>query len=93
MLNNICEVAKIIPNQQFGFRHEILTVHAIKKFSEDICLALNNNEMVGVALLDLQTAFNKVWNQGLLYKLNQKKFPPELIKLLATMLTNGKKNP
>jgi hypothetical protein len=44
--------------------------------------------VTGMLLLDIQKAFDKVWTQGLIYKLIQLRFPSQLIKLLHSYLTD-----
>ena len=36
-----CAKNKVIPENQFGFRHKHSTIHAINKLTSDICWALN----------------------------------------------------
>ncbi|XP_046734973.1 uncharacterized protein LOC124404685 [Diprion similis] len=81
-----CDENEIIPESQFGFRHRHSTIHAISKFTSDICWSLNNSECVAACLIDLEKAFDTVWLDGLFYKLMKKNFPKHLIKMLWVML-------
>lgn len=85
-LTSFCDKNLIIPESQFGFRHKHSTLHAVNKFTADICWALNNNECVAACFIDLEKAFDTVWLDGLFYKLIKKGFPRQLIKILWVML-------
>lgn len=89
-LTRFCDANDIIPNCQFGFRYKHSTVHAITKFTSDICWHRNSKRFVGACLIDLEKAFDTVWREGLIYKLLQKTFPSHLVKMIADMIT-GKK--
>ena len=80
----------LIPDNQFGFRHRLSTVHALNKLSSDVHYALARKESVAACLIDLEKAFDTVWIKGLVYKLNQNGCPPHLLKILTNMLRNKK---
>jgi hypothetical protein len=40
--------------------------------------------------LDIEKAFDKTWHPGLVYNLSELQFPINLIKLIASFLTNRK---
>ncbi|XP_076660285.1 uncharacterized protein LOC143363606 [Halictus rubicundus] len=86
----VCAERKLIPETQFGFRRNHSTVHAITKFTSDICWARNAGDCVGAVFIDLEKAFDTVWLDGLFYKLLKKNFPKHLIKILWNMV-HGKK--
>ncbi|XP_011314664.1 uncharacterized protein [Fopius arisanus] len=79
---------KIIPDNQFGFRHHHSTTHAVHKFLADVNKSLHLNYMVGATLIDLEKAFDSVWHDGLIYTLIKKKFPTNLIKLIWDMISD-----
>lgn len=89
-INAHCKKENIIPDHQFGFRHKHSTIHAINKFTSDICWNLNNNQCTGALFIDLEKAFDTVWLEGLLYKLIKNKFPTYLIKIIWNMITDRK---
>ncbi|XP_076751563.1 uncharacterized protein LOC143423842 [Xylocopa sonorina] len=66
------------------------TIHAITKFTSDICWARNAGDCIGAVMIDLEKAFDTVWLDGLFYKLLKKDFPIPLIKLLWNMLHDKK---
>jgi hypothetical protein len=55
-----------------------------------ITLNFNNNMSTAAVFLDIEKAFNKTWNSGLLYKLSELTFSISLIKLIASFLINRK---
>lgn len=81
-----CNNHNIIPDNQYGFRHKHSTIHAINKLTSDICWALNDKKYVGACLIDLEKAFDSVWLNGLIYKLEIKGFPRHLIQLIHSMI-------
>lgn len=87
---SFCNSKNIIPEHQFGFRHRHSTIHAITKFTSDICWARNNGDCVAALLIDLEKAFDTVWLDGLFYKLLKKEFPKHLVKMIWNMLHNKK---
>ena len=84
-LTDFCNENKIIPDQQFGFRHEHSTSHAINKFLSDSMTYLNKRQSIAACLIDLEKAFDSVWLKGLFYKLKEKKISPYIIRLLYFM--------
>lgn len=85
-LTEFCKTKKIIPNEQFGFKYKHSTVHALHKLTSDINKYLHNNNKVGAVLIDLEKAFDSVWLDGLIFKLNRDKFLPELVLLVYNMV-------
>ena len=89
-LNKIIEEKQIFRNNQFGFRKRHSTIHAINTITSNICWQLNKKNCVGVCLLDLTTAFDKLWTKGLIYKMEQFEFPMHLIHLIFEMISEKK---
>ncbi|CAK9832643.1 RNA-directed DNA polymerase from mobile element jockey [Anthophora retusa] len=89
-IGKYCDKNNVIPETQFGFRHQHSTTHAITKFISDICWARNADECVGALFVDLEKAFDTVWWDGLFFKLIKKRFPQHLTKMIWSML-HGKK--
>jgi hypothetical protein len=85
-----CEENKCIPANQYGFKKQHSTYHAMAKLYSDICWAKNGNNAVGALLIDYKSAFDTIWLDGLFYKLRQICFPINLIKMIWSMLRNKK---
>lgn len=77
-----------MPENQFGFRFKHSTVHAVNKLTSDICWALNDMKCIGACLIDIEKAFDTVWHEGLLTKLQQKNFPEHLVEIIWSMIRN-----
>ena len=70
----------IIPNTQFGFRSKHSTLHQVHRLTDTIASALENKKYCTGLFLDVAQAFDKVWHNGLLFKL--KKFMPAPLYLI-----------
>jgi Reverse transcriptase (RNA-dependent DNA polymerase) len=81
---------KIIIPQQFGFRQGHSTVHQILRITECASFGFNKNQSTGIALLDLEKAFDVIWHNGILFKLHKLQFPLYIIKLIYSFLNNRK---
>lgn len=85
-----CDNNNVIPDCQFGFRRFHSSVHAIGKFTSDCCWYLNGKQCVGACLIDLEKAFDSVWQTGLFYKMIENRFPPHLIHIVRDMVVDKK---
>lgn len=87
-LNNFDRKHKITADCQFGFRAKHNTTQQVVRIVNDITTNYNKDKVTVMTLLDIQKAFDTVWITGLLHKLITMDFPPNLIKLIHTYLTN-----
>lgn len=85
-----CEEKELITENQFGFRKQHCTTHAINKLVSDTQWEFQNNRVTGACLIDLEKAFDTVWLDGLVYKLHKLKFPKFLLKIICTMIYDRK---
>ena len=69
-LYSFLEEKEILYKQQFGFRNNHSTTHALLSITEEICEAYNNGSYVCGVFLDLKKAFDTVTHKILLGKLN-----------------------
>jgi hypothetical protein len=68
-LKPIIERKNPIPNHQFGFQSKHSTtdhVHRITNSTENV---LEEKQVCSAIFLDVAQAFDKVWHEGLIYKL------------------------
>ena len=64
----------LMPDNQFGFRYGHSTIHAITKLTSDVCYNLNNNMCTGAIMIDMAKAFESVWLDGLIFKMQRLNF-------------------
>jgi hypothetical protein len=79
----------LLTENQFGFRHKHSSIHAVTKLISDITWYINKKNAIGTCFIDLEKAFNKVWINGLIFKLKNYDFPMELIELIFDMVTEN----
>jgi retron-type reverse transcriptase len=81
------EENNVISPHQSGFRNNHSTKDHILKLTNDIINRFNNHEYTGAVMFDLEKAFDKVWHQGLIYKLHSIKTPNMIFKWIVNFLT------
>ena len=79
---------KILIDEQFGFRAHRSTVQQLLRITYKVSDNFNKNKSTAMLLLDIEKAFDAVWHQGLIYKLENYNFPQYLIKLILDYLEN-----
>lgn len=89
-IRSFCDRINLLDNFQFGFQPGNSTLHAISKFITDISNGLNNGAPTLATLIDLQSAFDVIWHNGLIYKLHQMNFEPDLIRIVKSFLQGRK---
>jgi hypothetical protein len=76
----------LIPSQQFGFRSKHSTCHQLLRVSEDIIKGFERKCHTAAVFLDVSQAFDRVWHEGLLYKLRKFGFPVYLQNIVKSFL-------
>ncbi|KAK9869117.1 hypothetical protein WA026_002875 [Henosepilachna vigintioctopunctata] len=74
----------LIPDEQFGFQPQTSSVHQALRLVEFASEGFNLKMSTGVALFDVSKAFDKVWHEGLLFKLLEAGFPNAMVELIAS---------
>ena len=77
---------KTLPDHQFGFRKQHSTIEQIHRITHNISQTLEKKKYCSAIFLDIQQAFDKVWHEGLLYKL-KKILPRTYYSILKSYLT------
>ncbi|GFU36984.1 RNA-directed DNA polymerase from mobile element jockey [Trichonephila clavipes] len=77
-----------IPDFQHGFREETSTCHQLLRLTNLIIGGYNQNQTTGGAFLDAEKAFDRVWHDGLIFKLIQLNFPSYIIKIINSYLSD-----
>lgn len=78
---------KLIPNHQFGFRSQHNCIEQVHRLTNIIENAIENKQVCSGIFLDVAQAFDKVWHEGLNFKLT-KLLPHDLAKILESYLSN-----
>lgn len=65
----ILQTFNIIPHSQFGFRTNHSTVHQIHRLTDQISSSFEKKQYCPGVFLDVAQAFDRVWHEGLLFKL------------------------
>ena len=84
MLPKLEPLLDTIPQHQFGFRHSHSTIQQCHRVVHEINKSLENKKYCSSVFLDISQAFDKVWHDGLLYKL--KLHLPSYVKLFQSYL-------
>ena len=78
-LNTFLKKNNIIINCQSGFRQNRQTKDSIFQLTQKVSETFNRKKKVCCIFFDIAAAFDKVWHNGLIYKLIQIKLPIYLI--------------
>lgn len=78
-------VHKIIPEHQFGFREKHGTIEQVNRITSEIRTAFEHREYCTGIFLDVSQAFDRVWLDGLMYKIKSM-LPKCTHKLLKSYL-------
>jgi hypothetical protein len=76
-----------IPSQQFGFRKADSTIQQCHRITDIINKASEEHKYCSAVFLDVSQAFDKVWHQGLLYKIKQA-LPAGYLNILQSNLSD-----
>lgn len=74
-----------IPNHQFGFRAQHSTIEQVHRIAQKIRQTLERKQYCSAVFLDIQQAFDRVWHDGLLYKL-KKALPNSAFMIIKSYL-------
>ncbi|GBO20729.1 RNA-directed DNA polymerase from mobile element jockey [Araneus ventricosus] len=78
----------ILCPEQFGFRPNLSTSHQLVRVTEFITEGFANKQKTGAVFLDIQKAFDRVWQDALIHKLIGFNIPNYLVKLIDSYLAN-----
>ena len=86
LLNRILPIISerdLILDLQFGFRKKHSTIEQVQSITSEIEKALETKNVCSTAFLDVAQAFDRVWHQGLEYKL-RRDLPEEFYSILKS---------
>ena len=86
-LTKLIKAKNLIPNRQFGFRNHHATIEQVNRITAIIRKSLENKRYCSAVFLDVAQAFDKVWHEGLLWKL-KKNLPLDYYFWLKSYLEN-----
>lgn len=82
----------VIPNIQFGFRKGHSTNHALCYLCNHIRVGFKNKMSTAAIAFDIEKAFDRTWQNGLIYKMIHLKYPTHLIKITNSFIKCRKFN-
>ena len=80
----------LISQNQSGFKRGDSCINQLISITHDILNSLDEGLEVRGVFLDISKAFDKVWHEGLIYKLQQNGISGELLNILIDFLSNRK---
>ena len=80
----------LISPKQSGFKPGDSCINQLISITHEIYEALDARFEVRSVFLDISKAFDKVWHEGVLFKLSQNRISGNLLKLLTDFLKNRK---
>lgn len=87
-LDKFIESSGVLPPEQFGFWARHSTQQQLWWVSVFIHEALDKKSVAGFIFVDLAKAFDKIYINGLIYKLIKFNTPKQLIKIFHDYLNN-----
>lgn len=76
----------IVPDHQFGFRESHSTIEQVHRITTLIRKAFENKQYCSALFIDISQAFDKVWHEGLLFKITNL-LPANTHKLFKSYLS------
>lgn len=80
----------IIPDEQFGFRPQHSCELQVLRLVEHITKRFNWRQSTGAIFLDVSKAFDRVWHQGLVFKMKDQGYTTGMTELLKSYLSERK---
>lgn len=87
-LNQISKKLDSPDPYQFGFKEKHSTTQQVARITTDITNAYKKKNVTVLVGLDIEKAFDRVWQEGLLYKMHTAGYPLYITKLISTYLNN-----
>lgn len=77
-----------LPDFQYGFRAGHSVSHALLSIKKCIKFGFDEKKTTGVLSFDIEKAFDRVWHNGLIYKMEKLKYPLYILKIVKSFLSN-----
>ncbi|XP_072398374.1 uncharacterized protein [Diabrotica undecimpunctata] len=78
----------IIQEEQFGFRKGRNCELQLARIISDAKIKFNRRQRIGLAILDIEKAYDTVWKKALIFKVDKTRLPLYLINICDTYLSN-----
>lgn len=85
LLKYINEIS-YIPHFQFGFKEKYSTTHQLLRITELVYKSFEQKKHSLAVFLDVTQAFDRVWHEGLIFKLQESGLPHYLVKIIQSFL-------
>ena len=89
-LEYIMETRNLFHESQCGFRRGKSTIDILLRVENQIRKSINENKVCLVVYIDLSSAFDTVWGEGMIYKLMKLGVQGKLLQILCSFLENRK---
>ncbi|GIX93021.1 reverse transcriptase domain-containing protein [Caerostris extrusa] len=86
-LNWYLESHSLLAEEQVGFRKFKSTTHHVALFSQAIKDALDSKQVLTAIAVDLKSAYDTVWKENLLFKLNNMGISGHLLNWIKSLLS------
>ena len=83
-LQNFENLNNIFIPEQFGFHSEHKTTLQVLRITKSVSLNFNKDSSTGMVLLDIEKAFDSVWNNAILHKLYKFKYSLNIANLIKS---------
>ena len=87
---NYFSVNKLISKSHIGSQPGNSCINQLLSITHEICTSFDSGLEVRSVSLDISKAFDKVWHEGLIFKLKQNDISGELLHILSDFLSNRK---
>jgi hypothetical protein len=87
-MTSFLEANKIIPDNQAGFRKGFSTDDHLFRLINSVINNFNKNKITGVVMFDIEKAFDRVWHDGLILKMQKFGMPNYIIKWIDSFIRN-----
>lgn len=82
------EATHVVPDEQFGFKRGHSTNHQLVRLVSQVKSGFSNKQSSGMILLDIEKAYDSVWQDAVLHKMLVAGFPMYLIKIVQSFIKN-----
>lgn len=89
-MNKHTENDEVLPTAQHGFRSFYSTTSQLHRVTERLRSNLRRKRTTGVLLFDIEKAFDRIWHDGLIYKMIQLRYPKYIIHMICSFIKNRK---